>query len=69
MFRLIAEKSGPSLNYGTFKAAGESLGEVAIPGGAAKYTYGPYPSRDGDHPMALWKWDRAQERFIVEEAR
>lgn len=64
LFAAIAEAAGEDLNYGTFLAAGESLGAVHLPGAEDDYVYGPYPARDGDQPMFLFDWDPAEELFV-----
>ena len=64
LFTAIAEAAGKDLNYGSFQAAGEDLGEVHLPGAEADYDYGPYPARDGDQAMYLWDWDTADGRFV-----
>jgi hypothetical protein len=67
LFTAIAEAAGPDLNYGTFTAAGEALGEISLPGASATYTYGPFPARDGDQPMVVWVFDPTIENFAVDE--
>jgi hypothetical protein len=64
LFAAIAEAAGPDLGYGTFQAAGESLGQVHLPGSEADYDFGPYPSIDGDLPMFLSDWDVDEEEWV-----
>jgi hypothetical protein len=64
LFAAIAEAAGEDLNYGTFQAAGESLGSLHLPGAEDDYTYGPYPSRDGDQPMFLFDWEPAEADWV-----
>jgi hypothetical protein len=67
LFAAIAEAAGEDLNYGSFQAAGESLGAVHLPGAVDDYDYGPYPSLDGDQPMFLFDWDANESEFVVRE--
>lgn len=67
LFAAIAEAAGEDLNYGTFGAAGESLGKLHLPGAEADYDFGPYPSLDGDQPIYLFDWDSGDEQFVRRE--
>jgi hypothetical protein len=64
LFRAIAEAAGSDLNYGTFQQAGESLGQVHLPGAEDDYDFGPYPAIDGDLPMYLFDWDADEGSFV-----
>lgn len=64
LFRTIAEAAGEQLDYRTFRAAGEELGEVEIPGYTEPFSYGPPPSADGDAPISLLDWDSDEEEFV-----
>ncbi len=67
LFAAIAEAAGEELDYGSFQAAGEGLGEVHLPGAEDDYDYGPYPARDGNQAMFLWDWDAAEGRFVLDD--
>jgi hypothetical protein len=67
LFRAIAEAAGTDLNYGTFQEAGESLGQIHLPGAEDEYDFGPYPAIDGDLPMYLFDWDAADATFVRRE--
>jgi hypothetical protein len=64
LFAAIAEAAGPDLNYGSFQAAGEGLGEIRLPGSEDPYVFGPYPAIDGDLPIYLFDWDAADSQFV-----
>jgi ABC-type branched-subunit amino acid transport system substrate-binding protein len=66
LFVAIAERAGENLNYGTFQAAGDSLGEMHMPGYPDPFTYGPPPSADGDPPMYVWAWDAAAGEYTLQ---
>lgn len=59
LLRAILEAAGPDLDYATFRAAGEGLGELQLPGHAKPFRYGPPPSADGDMPIHLFRFDPA----------
>ncbi len=63
----ILDAAGPELNYGTFATAGQSLGEIDMPGYPQAWFYGPGSSNDGDPPVFLYDWDAAAAEFIVRE--
>jgi hypothetical protein len=69
LFEAIAEAAGEDLNYGTFRQAGDELGEVTIPGYPDPFTYGPPPHADGDPPVYLFDWDPSEEQFVVREGQ
>jgi hypothetical protein len=64
LFTAIAEAAGEQLNYGTFRKAGEELGEVTIPGYPDPFTYGPPPSTDGDPVVYIFTWDTAADGYV-----
>jgi ABC-type branched-subunit amino acid transport system substrate-binding protein len=66
LFHAIAEAAGEDLNYGTFRQAGNELGEVTIPGFPDPFTFGPPPAADGDPPVYLFAWDPSEEDFVVQ---
>jgi hypothetical protein len=65
LFAAIAEAAGPDLNYGTFQAAGESLGTIHLPGPEEDYTFGPYPDNDGNPTLHLGEFDPDEGMFVV----
>ena len=67
LFRAIAEAAGPDLNYGTWRNAGENLGEITIPGAPEPYTYGPPPSNDGDAVVYTYEWDGDTDTFVMRD--
>ena len=66
LFRAIAEAAGEDLNYGTFRQAGNELGELEIPGFPDPFTFGPPPAADGDPTIYLFEWDASEEAFVVQ---
>ena len=60
----ILTKVGTELNFGTFRAAGDNLGSVDIPGFKDPLTFGPPPHADGDPAAYLYKWDAATADFV-----
>jgi hypothetical protein len=62
----LLEEAGPELNYGTFRQAGETLGELAIPGDPEPANYGP-DSPDGDVAQHLFVWDADAREFVLDE--
>ena len=60
----VLEAAGPELNYGTLQAAGDTLGEVAIPGDPGPRIYGPGTAADGDPRAYLYAWDADTEAFV-----
>jgi hypothetical protein len=66
LFTAIAEAAGEDLNYGTFRQAGNDLGELEIPGYPDPFTFGPPPAADGDPPVYLFEWDASEEAFLVQ---
>jgi hypothetical protein len=66
LFKAIATKAGPNLNYGTYQEAGNTLGELKLPGTPNPYFYGAPPHADGDAPVYLYFWDPAAEDFLLQ---
>ena len=61
----ILEKAGPDLNYGTFRAAGDSLGPVDLPTFPdGTFTFGPPPAADGDPTIYPYVYDPAASAFV-----
>ncbi len=63
----ILEAAGKDLNYATFRQAGETLGEVDIPGDPSPRTYGPPPATDGSPKAYLSQWDPATKTFVASD--
>jgi len=58
LLKAILEKAGTDLNYGTFRAAGDSLGEVNLPTYPdGTWHFGAPPSADGDPTVYAFTWD------------
>ena len=64
LLRAVLEAAGDDLNYGTLQAAGEGLGELAIPGDPSPRDYGPVPATDGDPTPYLFTWDASAEEYV-----
>ena len=61
----ILEKAGPDLNYGTFRAAGDSLGTIDLPTfPPGSWTFGAPPSADGDPTIFRYTYDTATSNFL-----
>jgi hypothetical protein len=67
LLRAILEKAGDDLNYGTFRRAGEELGEITLPGDDDPLTFGPPPHADGDAVLHLHAWDPAKRAFVLRD--
>jgi branched-chain amino acid transport system substrate-binding protein len=65
LLEAILQKAGPTLNYGTFAAAGNSLGKVVLPTFPDAWTFGAPPKADGDPRIYLFKWDPTAEQYDV----
>jgi ABC-type branched-subunit amino acid transport system substrate-binding protein len=63
LFQAIAEAAGEQLDYGTFRQAGDELGEITIPGYPDPFTYGAQPSADGDPAVYVFEWDPQAGEF------
>jgi hypothetical protein len=59
----ILEKAGKTLNDGTFKAAGDSLGRVDLPFTPTPWNFGPPPHADGDPKVYLSEWDVTKKQY------
>jgi hypothetical protein len=64
LFEAIATKAGDTLNNDTFRAAGNSLGKIDIPGkdGASFFSD---TSRSGNPPVFLGRWDSDAEKLVI----
>ena len=69
LFRAIAEAAGEDLSYGSFRQAGNELGDVTLPGYPDPFTYGPPPAADGDPPVYLFGWDPSEDDFVLQEGQ
>jgi Periplasmic binding protein len=65
LLRAILERAGAELDYGSFRAAGESLGEIELAGIAEPFNFGPPPAADGDQVPAVYQWDPASATFAL----
>jgi ABC-type branched-subunit amino acid transport system substrate-binding protein len=63
LFKAIADKAGPTLDYQTFQSAGQSLGSFQQPRMVDKASYTP-ATPHGAIPAVLWKYDPATRKFV-----
>ncbi|GAA4969314.1 hypothetical protein GCM10023205_38220 [Yinghuangia aomiensis] len=63
LFKAIADKAGPTLDYTTFRQAGNSLGRFHIPGFREDANYGPN-TPDGAIPVRATVYDQAGNQFV-----
>ena len=61
----ILQKAGPTLNYGTFAAAGNTLGKIVLPSFPDAWTFGAPPNADGSPKVYFFKWDPTAAQFNV----
>jgi hypothetical protein len=61
----ILQKAGPTLNYGTFAAAGNSLGKIVLPTFPDPWTFGAPPNADGNPKVYFFKWDPTTDQFEI----
>ena len=61
----ILQKAGPTLNYGTFAAAGNSLGKIVLPGSPDPWDFGATPNIDGNPKVYLYQWDPTTAQFTI----
>jgi len=64
----ILQKVGSTLNYGTFAAAGNSLGKIVLPAFPDAWDFGAAPNSDGNPPLYVFAWDPAQKQFNLEKS-
>ena len=64
----ILQKAGSTLNYGTFAAAGNSLGKIVLPAFPDAWDFGAAPNSDGNPPLYIFAWDPAQKQFNLEKS-
>ncbi len=59
----ILQKAGPTLNYGTFAAAGNSLGKIVLPTFPDAWTFGAPPNADGNPKIFIAQWNPTAGQF------
>jgi hypothetical protein len=64
----ILQKAGRDLNYGTFATAGNSLGDVVLPGSPDPWHFGAVPHADGDPKVYVFGWDASAKQWVREQA-
>ena len=65
LLEAILQKAGPTLDYGTFAAAGDSLGKIVLPSFPDPWTFGAPPNGDGNPKIYLFKWDPTAEQYDI----
>jgi hypothetical protein len=63
LLKAILEKAGKNLDYGTFKAAGDSLGQVDLPFSPDPWNFGAPPKADGDPKLYVYEWNPSTKAF------
>ena len=61
----ILQKAGPTLNYGTFAKAGNSLGKIVLPTFPDAWDFGAPPNADGNPKVYFFKWDPTTDAFEI----
>ena len=61
----ILQKAGPTLNYGTFAAAGNSLGKIVLPSFPDAWTFGAPPNADGNPKVYVFQWNSSTNQFDI----
>ena len=64
----ILQKAGPTLNYGTFAAAGNSLGKIVLPSFPDAWTFGAPPNADGNPKVYVFQWNSSTNQFDIAKA-
>ena len=64
LLKAILQKAGRDLDYGTFAAAGHSLGSIVLPGAPDPFTYGPGSQADGDPKIYVFASDPERSDFV-----
>ncbi len=59
----ILQKAGPTLNYGTFAAAGNSLGQIVLPTFPDAWTFGAPPNADGNPKVYFFQWNPTTDQY------
>ena len=65
LLEAILQKAGPTLNYGTFAAAGNSLGKIVLPTFPDPWTFGAPPNADGNPKVYFFQWDSSTDQFEI----
>jgi hypothetical protein len=65
LLKAVLQKAGTDLNYGSFRFAGDNLGQIVLPGSPDPWTFGAPPHADGDPKIYVYNWDPAQGQFVV----
>ncbi len=63
LLEAILQKAGPTLNYGTFAAAGNSLGKIVLPTFPDAWNFGAPPNADGNPKIFIAQWDPTSSQF------
>ena len=66
LLKAILEKAGKDLNFGTFKAAGDSLGKIELPFTPDPSDFGAPPKADGDPKVYVWAFNSSSKSFEQE---
>ena len=61
----ILQKAGPTLNYGTFAAAGNSLGKIVLPTFPDAWNFGAPPNADGNPKVYFFKWNPTTDQYDI----
>jgi hypothetical protein len=61
----ILQKAGPTLNYGTFAAAGDSLGKIVLPTFPDAWTFGAPPNADGNPKVYFFQWNPSTDQYDI----
>lgn len=64
LFEAILTKAGANLDFGSFKHAGETLGEIYLYGSTKPYNFGPGNSTDGDPGQVLFDFVLEKNSFM-----
>ena len=60
----ILTKAGTNLDFGSFKHAGETLGEIYLYGSLEPFMYGPGSATDGDPGQVEFEFVLAKNSFM-----
>ena len=67
LLEAILKKAGPTLNYGTFQAAGDSLTKIDLPGAPDPYSFGAAPNGDGNPHIYPFAWNASDQQYAIEK--
>jgi hypothetical protein len=65
LLKAILQGAGKDLNFGTFKAAGDSLGDIVLPFAPDTWHFGAPPHADGDPVVHIYEFDPAKSIFVM----